>query len=406
MQIKYTIKPSTIPNGGLGLFADEFIPKGTIVWKFRKEDHIYYNSEKDFMRVLKSMSKQEAKKYINRSYAIDNKTVVYQLDAAQYMNHSIEKQNVTCKPDYWSLTATINIQKGDEIFENYLEVYPDDDPAPEWFESLEEIYDIWWPETYGGSKSKPRNINLSLIEDGWFYESRKDWYGKSIGYSVNKILALEESKYQQLFVFESSDCRVLVLDGILQFDTKYEHQYHEMIAHVPLFAHPNPKTVLIIGGGDAGCCREVIKHKSVENIVWVEIDETVINLSKKYFKNMYDESVVNGINNSRIKLIISDGMKYINECKNNTFDIIIVDGTDPVDTSPSKILFTKIFYSACYRILRNGGILCSEHECLLDFEDDHSTAHILKQSFTDLKGIFKNGNVKYFTIYTPMYHDG
>jgi spermidine synthase len=138
-----------------------------------------------------------------------------------------------------------------------------------------------------------------------------------------------------------------------------------MMAHLPLFSHPKPKKVLIIGGGDGGVVREVDKHDGVEEIHLCEIDERVIEVSKEYLP-----SIAHGLSSSKLTIHIADGIKYL-EDHVNEFDVIITDSTDPV--GPSIVLFEKPYYEKIYRALKPGGILCSQVDCVwtnLDFTRD------------------------------------
>eukprot|EP01083_Nonionella_stella_P178539 631006_1 len=242
--------------------------------------------------------------------------------------------------------------------------------------------------------------NLSLIENGWFYEKNDTWPGICNGYSVKTILVCIRSKFQDILIFESHNGnRVLVLDGVVQFDTNYEHIYHEMMVHVPLFAHPNPQNVLVIGGGDGGCIRELLKHQCVKQIIWVEIDKDVVDLTKKYCPSVHTKDIYK---DRRVTLLIDDGINYVKECMDNTFDIIIVDGSDPIGTSPSAVLFTNEFYVNCHRILKDGGIINNQSDCMFDDEEYSYLMDSLRRS----RSVHKGGDVRYCSMYTPMYTSG
>jgi len=187
----------------------------------------------------------------------------------------------------------------------------------------------------------------------WFTEHHNDCIGYSL--KVKRTLNSEETKYQKLDVIESEFYgRVLVLDGILQTTEKDEFVYHEMIVHVPLFTHKNPKNVLIVGGGDGGAVKEILKHNTVERIVLAEIDERVVENSKKYLP-----SISYGLNDKKVEVMIGDGIKYVNEHKNE-FDVVIVDSTDPI--GPAVGLFTEDFYRSVYDCLRDDGIIVAQTE--------------------------------------------
>jgi spermidine synthase len=194
------------------------------------------------------------------------------------------------------------------------------------------------------------------IEMGWFRETCALWPGQKMSLEVKEILFTEQSKFQDVLVFESTHYgNVLVLDGVIQATERDEFSYQEMIAHVPLQSHPCPKQVLVIGGGDGGVLREVVKHECVERVVLVEIDEMVVKVAKKYLPAM-----AAGFQHPKVQVIIGDGFEYL---KNNQgqFDVIITDSSDPV--GPAEALFTDSFYDLMRRALLPGGIICTQGEC-------------------------------------------
>lgn len=196
-----------------------------------------------------------------------------------------------------------------------------------------------------------------MIIDGWFHERGELWPGQAMSLQVNKILDHHRSQYQDVLVFESTHHgNVLILDGVIQVTERDEFAYQEMIAHIPLYAHPNPKRVLVIGGGDGGVLREVARHASVEEIVICEIDKDVIDVSKKYLP-----SLAMGYDDPRVKVHVMDGAKFMDEHK-DSFDVIITDSSDPV--GPASVLFETPFYNAMHASLREGGIVCTQGECI------------------------------------------
>jgi spermidine synthase len=198
---------------------------------------------------------------------------------------------------------------------------------------------------------------MDLIIDGWFHERGELWKGQAMSLKVKKVLDHHRSDFQDILVFESeSHGNVLVLDGVIQVTERDEFSYQEMIAHIPLYAHPNPKRVLVIGGGDGGVLREVAKHPGVEEIVECEIDEGVINVSKKYLP-----SLAKGYDDPRVTVRVMDGAKFMDE-NQDSFDVIITDSSDPI--GPASVLFETPFYNAMYKSLREGGIVCTQGECM------------------------------------------
>lgn len=167
---------------------------------------------------------------------------------------------------------------------------------------------------------------------------------------VKKVLYAGKTPFQKVQILSTDQFkRTLILDGVVQTTEKDEFIYHEMMVHVPLFSHPNPKRVLIIGGGDGGILREVLKHP-VEEVYLVEIDEQVITLSKKYLKAICQ----NAFSDPRAKVRVEDGAKFIAQ-QGQPFDVIIVDSTDPI--GPAKVLFSRKFYQGVKQLLTGGGIM-------------------------------------------------
>jgi spermidine synthase len=187
------------------------------------------------------------------------------------------------------------------------------------------------------------------IENGWFYEKNSQWPGQAMGLEIQEMLLEEKTKYQDLKVFQSTTWgKVLVLDGVIQLTEKDEMSYQEMLAHIPLFSHTHPKRVLIVGGGDGGILREVCKHGCVEDIVQCEIDEGVVKASKKFFP-----TIAKSFGDTRLTLIIGDAVNYVkDEAKDESFDVIIVDSSDP--DGPAEKLFSEEFYQNASRILTKG----------------------------------------------------
>ncbi|KAG8706312.1 hypothetical protein FRC09_002478 [Ceratobasidium sp. 395] len=195
------------------------------------------------------------------------------------------------------------------------------------------------------------------IVDGWFREINSQWPGQAMTLKVNRILHVEQSKYQDVLVFDSATFgNVLVLDGVIQCTERDEFSYQEMIAHLPLASHPNPKRVLVIGGGDGGVVREVLKHDTVEEVVLCDIDEAVIRVSKTYLPHMSSL-----LADKRVTVYVGDGFAYL---QRNTaqFDCIITDSSDPV--GPAKALFEKPYFELLRDALADGGHISTQGECL------------------------------------------
>ncbi|KAI9804523.1 MAG: putrescine aminopropyltransferase [Sarcosagium campestre] len=196
-------------------------------------------------------------------------------------------------------------------------------------------------------------ITHPTIKDGWFREVSDMWPGQAMTLKVNQILHHEKSKYQDVLVFESSDYgTVLVLDNVIQCTERDEFAYQEMITHLAMNSHPNPKKVLVIGGGDGGVLREVVKHDTVEEAILCDIDEAVIRVSKKYLPGM-----AVGFQHPRVKTHIGDGFKFLAD-KKNEFDVIITDSSDP--EGPAETLFEKPYFELLHGALRDGGVITTQ----------------------------------------------
>ena len=146
------------------------------------------------------------------------------------------------------------------------------------------------------------------------------------------------------------------LDNVVNVTETDEFVYHEMIVHAPMNIHPNPTRVLIVGGGDGGAAREVLKHSGLTKFVMIDIDEVVVNACKRYLPSLNDGA----FDDPRLELIIGDGIDYVMKAEDNSFDFIIVDSTDPTPDGCGEVLFTDEFYRNCLRILDNGGILANQ----------------------------------------------
>jgi len=172
---------------------------------------------------------------------------------------------------------------------------------------------------------------------------------------ADEVVHEVKTEHQHLVIFKNKTWgTVLILDGIFQLTTRDEFIYHEMMAHVPLMAMKQPKHVLIIGGGDGGILREVLKHPSIEQATLVEIDQEVIDTSIKYFP----EVGASAYKDPRTNVVITDGIKFVAECADR-FDAVIVDSSEPV--GPSAVLHSKRFFAACQKLLKPGGVFVTQN---------------------------------------------
>jgi spermidine synthase len=200
-------------------------------------------------------------------------------------------------------------------------------------------------------------VSLPLVlfgdETRWYHETLYPDWQQAI--RIDRVLKEEASECQELIVFENETFgRVLAVDGIIQLTERDEFIYHEMMVHVPLLAHGKVENVLIIGGGDGGIVREVMRHKSVKKVTLVEIDPSVIALSKEYLpmvsRGAFDDP--------RLTVEIDDGSLFVKNTE-ESYDVILCDSTDPI--GPGEVLFTEEFYRDCKSCLKEGGIFVNQN---------------------------------------------
>lgn len=230
------------------------------------------------------------------------------------------------------------------------------------------------------------------IKDGWFAEILDTmWPGQAMSLKVDKILYQGKSKYQDVLVFKLETYgNVLVLDNCIQVTERDEFAYQEMITHLAMNSHPNPKKVLVIGGGDGGVLREMLKHKSVEEAWLCDIDEDVIKVSKQFLPEMakaYDDP--------RVKVHIGDGFKFLDEYK-NTFDVIVTDSSDP--EGPAESLFQTPYFQLLHDALTENGVITTQAENIW------LHMPIIKKLKADCKTIFPVAEYAYTMI--PTYPSG
>lgn len=187
----------------------------------------------------------------------------------------------------------------------------------------------------------------------WFSEMHTENVKMSI--RIDRQLHTEQSDFQRIDVFSSPEFgRFLTLDGIMMLTEKDEFIYHEMITHVPMAADPDIKNVLVIGAGDGGTIRELTRYESIEHIDMVEIDERVVEVSKEFLTQTACR-----LDDQRVSIHYDDGLRFVRH-KENEYDLIIVDSTDPF--GPGEGLFTSEFYGNCFNALTEKGILVNQHE--------------------------------------------
>ena len=223
----------------------------------------------------------------------------------------------------------------------------------------------------------------------WYTEKQTANHG--ITTKISQTLHSEKTPFQQLDIIETNQFgRMLVLDGMVMTTIKDEFVYHEMISHVALNTHPNPKRVLVVGGGDGGVIREIIKHSSVEKAVLAEIDGRVIETSQEYLPE-----IAGALNDPKVDVQVVDGIKYIHDNK-QAFDIIMVDSTEPV--GPAVGLFEKGFYQGIFDALKDDGILVAQTE------SPWFNSELITREFRDIKSIFPI--TRLYTVSIPTYPSG
>jgi spermidine synthase len=207
-------------------------------------------------------------------------------------------------------------------------------------------------------------------------ETLYDAYGQR--FTVDEVYFESRTDHQHLLIFHNAKFgRVMTLDGVVQTTERDEFFYHEMMAHVPLFAHGAARRVLIIGGGDGGLLREVVKHRSVEQVVQVEIDASVVDMARTWFP---DHSR-GAFDDPRLELVIADGAAFVREAE-PPFDVILVDSTDPI--GPGEVLFTNEFYRDCHALLAADGILVTQNGVpFMQLDEVRKTARGFREIFAD-----------------------
>ncbi len=225
----------------------------------------------------------------------------------------------------------------------------------------------------------------------WFSEPHTKNVKMSI--RVDKQLHTEQSEYQRIDVFESPEFgRFLTLDGLMMLTEKDEFIYHEMITHVAMASNPQIKNVLVIGAGDGGTVRELTRYGTIENIDMVEIDERVVEVCREFLPQTACR-----LDDPRVHIFYDDGLRFVRR-KENCYDLIIVDSTDPF--GPGEGLFTSEFYGNCFNALTGNGILVNQHESPY-YPDDAKAmqrAHKRIREFFDVCRVYQ--------VHIPTYPSG
>ncbi|MDR0364787.1 MAG: polyamine aminopropyltransferase [Bacteroidales bacterium] len=280
--------------------------------------------------------------------------------------------------------------------------------------SFDYLKEVFGAKNY--SALEMRRGNLSLLERVDFEMGRlakqnldyknPDFYNRNVWFTdkddnqamslryTGEVLFDKRSELQRVRVLDTyAYGKMLVIDNMVMTTDRDEFHYHEMISHPMMLVHGNVKNVLVIGGGDGGSIREVLKHDNVEKVTMVEIDENVIDASKQFLTKLSVE-----FDNPKLNLIIGDGIKYVAEAPSGTFDLILVDGSDPV--GPAEGLFSKTFFTNCYKALNDKGVLVVQGE----------SPRFGEKAFVDLyhtlKDIFKRERTHVMLFNQPTYPSG
>jgi len=224
----------------------------------------------------------------------------------------------------------------------------------------------------------------------WFTERQTPDLALSL--RITRTLHTEVTPYQELMVAETASWgRALFLGGTIQLTERDEFCYHEMLVHVPMSAHPSPRRVLVIGGGDGGTVREVLRHPAVEQVDLVEIDEAVVEAGRRFFP-----TVSSGLDDPRVTVHVRDGIEFAAQAPEAGYDVVLVDSTDPV--GPAVGLFQRPFYAAVRRAVGPGGILVAQAESPL------LHAGLIAATAREMRGAF--GRVSLYLGPVPTYPSG
>jgi spermidine synthase len=196
---------------------------------------------------------------------------------------------------------------------------------------------------------------MNLDSTQWYTETYAEG-GSAFSFSIKAKLHEEQSAYQKIEIYDTTHFgKLMVIDDCVMLTTRDNFIYHEMLSHPALYTHPNPRQVVIVGGGDCGTLREVLHHATVTHALQVEIDERVTRLSEVHFPELCEAN-----HDPRAELYFGDGIRWMKEAPADSVDVIIIDSTDPV--GPAEGLFGESFYRDCLHALAPGGILVQQSE--------------------------------------------
>ena len=280
--------------------------------------------------------------------------------------------------------------------------------------SFDHLKDCFKSQSYSAIEMKRGSVNLLTRNDFDMTTMRQkagewrnpDFFTRNVWFTdkdENQALSLRftgevfhdvQSPFQRVRIIESYKYgKMLALDDMVMTTIEDEFHYHEMISHPAIFTHGNAKNILVIGGGDGGTVREILRHEDVQNVTMVEIDGEVIEACKKHLPQ-----IASAFGNPKLNLIVDDGIAFIKNAQANTYDIIIVDGSDPV--GPAEGLFSVEFYTNCYNALKNGGILVAQGE------SPKFNEKAFRELNQTLKSIFGKDNAPVSLFFVPTYPTG
>lgn len=234
-----------------------------------------------------------------------------------------------------------------------------------------------------------REESMADLWNVWYSELHQGRAGLTV--KVKQVVYSGQSPFQRIDILDTYEFgKMLVLYGSIMITERDEYIYHEMISHIPLFTHPNPRKVLVIGGGDGGTVREVLKHPEVEQVTLVEIDEMVVEKCKEYFPDVACE-----LTNPKTRILFQDGARFMEET-DEKFDIILIDSPDPV--GPAEVLFQKKFHQNVFDRLNDDGIMVAQSE------SPFYNQRTLRRMYENLSGIFPLAMI--YWAYIPTYPSG
>ena len=221
--------------------------------------------------------------------------------------------------------------------------------------------------------------------------TEETYRGYRISHEVKAVIVDRRSRWQHIRLVETINFgKMLIIDGLIQSSEKDERNYHEALVHPAMITHGSPEDVLILGGGEGACLREVLKYSSVKNATMVDIDADIIDISKRYLASMHEGA----FSDPRSNVIIDDALNHINSTSHE-YDVVIQDLTDPQEASPSRMLYTLEYFKKVYDILGEDGVFVLQATLLNPYPATHAVI------YNTLRQVFPI--VRAYTVYIPCY---